>query len=264
MQRLRLVLPSASMVWLAGHERSEHSCKLWKFIEDGYGAQPLFVIEGWRAAHHCAGRNIAVGATLRRHDDAVADVAMSSDADLTGENHVLADDRRSRQADLRAEKGVLADGRAVSDLHQIVDLYPSSDAGFPNAGAIHAGVGLDLDVTLQHGGTGLRDLFPVVIVAGKSKPVTADDSAILQDHIVAERAMLAYHGVRVREEVVPDAGAAIDDHMGQEHGVVPDFDVVRDHHIGRNVGVLAELRAGGNHSRLVHSRAVVRSFVKQV
>src|SRR5208283_2666025 len=83
--RLRLVLPRAGIVWLAGHERSQHSGKLRKFIEDAHGAQPLFVIEGGGAAHHRAGRNIAVCATLRRHDDAVADVAVSGDADLTGE-----------------------------------------------------------------------------------------------------------------------------------------------------------------------------------
>jgi len=49
------------------------------------------VIERGRAADHGPSRNIAVGSTLRRHDHAVADLAVPSHANLPGQDNVLAD-----------------------------------------------------------------------------------------------------------------------------------------------------------------------------
>ena len=64
--------------------------------------QPFFVIEGRRSADDGACRNIPMGSALGGHDDAIADIAMSGDAHLTGEDDILADDRGSCQSRLGA------------------------------------------------------------------------------------------------------------------------------------------------------------------
>ncbi len=94
-------------------------------------------------------RNVPVGAALRGDDHAIADIAVPGNANLAGENDVLADHGRSGQSHLRAQQRVLADRRAMSDLHQVVDLGAARDAGLADAGAIDAGVGLHFDIALQ-------------------------------------------------------------------------------------------------------------------
>ena len=50
-------------------------------------------------------------------------------------------------------------------------------------------------------GTGLRDLLPMLAVAGKAKAVASDDRAILQDDVVAQDAVFAHDSVGMREEM---------------------------------------------------------------
>ena len=77
--------------------------KLWQSIEDADRSQPLFVIEGRRAADHRACRNISVSAALRSYDNSVADMTVPCNSNLSGENDLLAHDRRSGETDLRTQ-----------------------------------------------------------------------------------------------------------------------------------------------------------------
>src|SRR5271165_921041 len=97
---------------------------------------------------------------------------------------------------------MVSDCRAVSHLHQVVDFSAAANPGFADACPIDAGVRLHLDVTLQHSGSGLRDLLPTLSVAGKSKAITAHDCAVLQDNVVTQRAILTHHSVGMGEEIV--------------------------------------------------------------
>ena len=46
---------------------------------------------------------------------------------------------------------------------------------------------------------------------GEAEAVGANHDAVLQKDVVADPAVLAYYGVGVREKIVPDFYAAIDD-----------------------------------------------------
>ncbi len=88
----------------------------------------------------------------------------------------------------------------MADLGEIVDLYACSDAGFADAGAVYAGVGLDLHGVFKNGRTGLHDLVPCSrVVFGKAEAVAADDSSVLQNDMVAETAVFADDGMGVGE-----------------------------------------------------------------
>src|SRR5271165_3362311 len=102
MQILWFVLPGIRVALLTSHQTSHRFCKLWKFSEDAYCPQPLFVIEGGRAAYHGACRDVPVSAALGGHNNTISDMAVSRDPGLTGEDDVLAHDRRAGKANLRA------------------------------------------------------------------------------------------------------------------------------------------------------------------
>src|SRR2546427_12712123 len=99
----------------------------------------------------------------------------------------------------------------MSDLDQIVNLGSTSDVGFANAGAVDAGICLNLHIIFNHRRPGLDNFVPAAgIILGEAKTIAANDYSILQDHVIADAAMLAHDGVRVSEKVVADARATID------------------------------------------------------
>jgi len=60
---------------------------------------------------------------------------------------------------------------------------------------------------------------------GKSKPVSADNHPVLQDHAIPDAAILAYYSMGMGEEVVADLRAAIDSDEAVQHGMTANFDV---------------------------------------
>ncbi len=153
--------------------------------------------------------------------------------------------------------------RAVADLHQIVDLRAAADVSFAHAGAVDAGVGLDLDVVFNHHRLGLRNLVPASsVVLGEAEAVGADDHAILQKHIISQAAALADDRMGVGKEVVTDLRPAIDDHMGQQHRILADLDVFADHHVRSNVRARADARRRMHHGRRMHSRRIFRRLME--
>ncbi len=159
---------------------------------------------------------------------------------------------------------MLTDRRAMPNLHQIVDFNAASNASFTDAGAVHAGIRLHFNVAFQYRRAGLGDLLPALSVAGKAEAVASDDSAILQDDVVTEGAVLAYDGVGMREEMTSNARATINDHVRQDHGVVANLDVFVNHDIGRNVRALANSRSGCDHSRGMHPGFIQRGPVEEI
>ena len=131
------------------HQGANRFGEFWESIEDTDRAQPLFVVEGGRAADHRTRGDIAVSAALSRYNDAIANIAVSGNANLSGENHVLADDRGSGQTDLGAQQSILADSGAVTDLYQVIYLHPATNTGFANAGTVDTRVSLYLDIVFQ-------------------------------------------------------------------------------------------------------------------
>src|SRR5690348_6051045 len=106
---------------------------------------------------------------------------------------------------------MLPDTRAVTDLHQIVDLSAAADASFFHAGTVHAGVGLDFHVIFEDDRLRLRDLVPMSrVVFGEAETVGPNHHTVLQQHAVTQQASLAHHRMGVGEEVIPNDGAWVD------------------------------------------------------
>lgn len=200
------------------------------------------MVECRRAADHFPGFDVTVSAALRGDNHSVPNVAMSGDADLPGENHVLADGGGARESDLGADEGVFSDAGAVSHLDEVVDFRTVRDMCLTDAGAIDAGVGLDFDIVVENGSSGLNDFVPVSgVVFGEAESIRADDGSVLKDDVVAEFAVLANHSVRVGKEIVSDVNAFIDHNVRKQDAVVADDDPGPDDNVRADVGVLAKL-----------------------
>ena len=90
-------------------------------------------------------------AALCRNDNVIANVTVSGDAGLTGNDDVLAYDGSTRQADLSAQQGMLANRRSVAYLRKIIDFYASRNARLTYARSVDAGVGLHFYVAFEYG-----------------------------------------------------------------------------------------------------------------
>ena len=116
---------------------------------------------------------------------------------------------------------------------QVVDLGPFPDPGLAHGAPVDAGVGAHLHVVLQNHHARLDHLEIAAVLAGsEAESVASDDGAVLEDHAVAQAAVLPDHGVGMGHEVVADAGVGIDDDIGVDHGVAAHSDPVSDDRVG--------------------------------
>src|SRR5258708_28307893 len=154
--------------------------------------------------------------------------------------------------------------RSVADLNQVVDLYAAADAGFADAGAVDAGVGLNFHVVFDDDRGGLRDLVPVPVVSfGEAEDIGADNDSVVQQDVVADAAVLADYGVRVGEKIVADLYAAIDDCVRQQHGMVADLDLLVDDDVRAKVSFASDLRRGMDDCGGMNSRGVAQRLVEE-
>src|SRR5205807_7507416 len=114
--------------------------------------------------------------------------------------------------DLRAQQSAFSNFGAVADLNEIIDFCATSDTRLADAGAIHACVRLHFNVVFENRWARLDDLVPLAsVIFCESKTVGAHDGAVLQDDVVPQNAVLSHNRVSVREEIVSDASARIND-----------------------------------------------------
>ncbi len=202
-------------------------------------AQPLAIVDRRITTDDFTGSDVVGNTGLRRGDHAVADAAVAGDANLSGEHHVAADLGRAREPDLRAQQRVLAHTRSVADLHQVVDLRAVGNDGRADAGAVDAGIGLDLDIAADAHRPGLRNLVPGAVIAlGEAKAIAADHDPVLKNDAVAEHAALADDGMGMGEEITAHRHAGIEDDVGEQDRSLADPDAFTDDGIG------ADVRAG--------------------
>lgn len=87
--------------------------------------------------------------------------------------------------------------------------------------AVDAGIGLNFDPILHDDGARLHYLAVRSIrLPDESKTITPNDRAVLQYDIVADAHPLAYHGVGMGEEAVPDLGRTMNDGETLEDAIV--------------------------------------------
>src|SRR5438270_6285704 len=76
-----------SVLFFATRARTDGASQFRQTIENGYAAQPQLVVDRGIAADHLARIHVVGNAALRRGDHAVADLAVSGDADLPRQNN---------------------------------------------------------------------------------------------------------------------------------------------------------------------------------
>src|SRR5271170_4841218 len=178
-------------------------------------AQPFPIVDRRISADRSSGGHIVGDSGLSGGHHAIPNVAVSGDADLSGKNDVVAHLSRAGKADLSAEQSVVAHGRAVTDLHQVIDLAPHPDARLADTRPVDAGVRLHLDIVGDHNRPGLGYFRPrSLVVFGKAKAVAADHSAVLQNDAVADAAAFADDRMRMSEEIIANPRSRVEHGMG--------------------------------------------------
>src|SRR5690606_17464098 len=134
---------------------------------------------------------------------------------LPGEHAVPSDDGRSCQPRLGGYDGVLSYLAVVTNLYQVVELYPLPDNCRTHGGAVYAGVGPDLHVIFQDNIAYLRNLHEIGIGdRRKAKSVSAN------------------HCPCMNYTIIPDHAITINLYSGMKHAVPADFDIFPDKYLG--------------------------------
>ena len=184
-------------------------------------------IERRRPRHARVRLHIAADSALRIDDRAFVNREMPGNAHLSGQKHVLLQHGTSRQTRLRANDIVLAHHAVVAHLHQAVDLGAAPHARLAERGAVDRSEALDLDIVLHDRHARLHDLVMRPVGAlRKPEAIAAHHHAVLQNHAIADPAILAHRGMRVRRESFADPRAFINHDMRMQHGIAPDLDVL--------------------------------------
>lgn len=125
-------------------------------------------------------------ACLASEDSIVTDGDMTIHAGLSGHDDVIADLGASGDADLRAEEIVLADLDIVSQMAKVIDLGAAADDGVIHRTVVDGGAGADLDVISDDSAAQLADVMVVAcLVSGEAEALTADDGMRTKDDAVA-------------------------------------------------------------------------------
>ncbi len=97
----------------------------------------------------------------------------------------------------------------------------------------------------------------------ETEAVAAHHHSVLQDHAIADAAILAHHGVRVGVKIVADLGAFVDHHVRMQHRVLPDAHVLAHHRERADGGAFADLRRGCDGCLRMNARLRPRRLIKQ-
>ena len=179
---------------------------------------------------------------------------MAAEADLASEGDIVADAGAAGDADLGAEDAVLANGHIVADLDEVVDFGAALNPSAAETGAVHSGVGADLDIIIDLHSAGLRDFLLFSVAELVSESIRPDHDSAVEDDAVADTAALADCDLRVKVAVFAERGLLPDKTLGFNHTVGSNFCSRFDDHMGADGASLADLRIWRNHCRRVDSR----------
>ena len=176
------------------------------------------------------------------------DARFVADAHLPADHGVVVHHHAAREAGLRRHHHVPPDAAVVRHVHHVVELGALADPGDAERGAVHAGVGADLDIAFDHHAADLRELFVVVARHHEPEAVGADDAAGVQDraradvHVVVERDVGVQHAsprpattrlpieqpAPMRQRA-PMRGARADAHLRSDRNIRADIGAFADH-----------------------------------
>jgi len=151
-------------------------------------------------------------------------------------------DGTARNTGLRGDHAMFANGHVVCDLDEIVDLGAFADAGFAKSTAIYARIGADLHIVFDHDGSDLRKLDVSISVACKSKPVSADNDAAVENDVVADGAIVFDEDSGIQSAACPDLYVVADVCTGTDLAPVTDRRSVADRYQSTDVHTFTDDR----------------------
>ena len=134
---------------------------------------------------------------------------------------------------LRGDHYIFSDLAVMTDVHQIVDLRASADAGDVQGAAIHGRVGADLDVIFNFQPADLRKLFiPAgLLIAHVAEAVAAEHRAGVNDHAIAESRARIDSDIRIQiDSRVRCFTFGADHAAGADPRILSDVHVFADDH----------------------------------
>jgi hypothetical protein len=111
---------------------------------------------------------------LRSDRGAIADLDMIDHAHLSSQRDILAEFGTSGDAGLSGDYRVFSDDNVMRNLHEVIDLCPSTDQGAAECSPVDRAIGADLDIVFDFDNTHLRDFDPLIADSGVAKAVAAD------------------------------------------------------------------------------------------
>ena len=122
----------------------------------------------------------------------------------------------------------------MAQMYQVINLGALAHDGAVHSGSVDAGVAADFHIILQHHVAGLQHLGVLAILGDITKAVATDNSAGLENHSVAQHAILAHGGIGIKSAVLADFYALAHIGMRIEHGTITDFRIILHHSEGLN------------------------------
>ena len=184
---------------------------------------------------------------------------MADQPGLAPDRDVVLELRAARDPDLRHHDAVPADHHVVADLDQVVDLGAVADPRAVGGGAVHGGVGSDLDVVADDHVPDLRHLVVATVVEREAEPVAPDHDPRMEDATVPDLATVADRDVGIHQHLRAHRRVGAEIAAGHQHGALADPGPRLDHAMGPHRDALGQRHPGRHHrGRMDPGRGTVR------
>ena len=115
--------------------------------------------------------------------------------------------------------GVGTNVHVVADLNQVVEFDTIFNHGVVQRAAVYARVGSDFHIVTNAHRSELFNFFPLPLVQGKTKTVSADHDARMQDATLANRAPVRQRHTGLEHRARSDPGTTLDHTHRADDGV---------------------------------------------
>lgn len=174
----------------------------------------------------------------------VAHADVSCQSDLPAEHAPFAHLGRACDTDLGCHHGVASHFHIVGNLDQVVQLDSLVYDGCSHGGTVHARIGADFHIILQHGDTDLRNLLVAFRRGCKTKSVGAYHTSGMKDAPFADAAVMVYGDIRIKYAVFADDSVLTYGRMWMESYPVADDGIGADIGKGIDIDVLPDFAVG--------------------
>ena len=185
--------------------------------------------------------------------DAVANLQMTGETDLSAENHVVAQFGAARDASLRHDDAMLTEGDVVGDLDQVIHLGALADNGRAERATVHGHICPQLDVVADDDVADLGHLAMDAVIQNVAEAIRADDRAGMDADAVADFSAGIERDVGKEVDVLAQQAIRANAVKGLQHGSRADPHPLAQDAIGPDVGRRVHLGAGWDDRRGVNA-----------